>query len=162
MDADKICQHIFNLLGSGDVEFGEKIDWNSDFKTGWKWENKYYKKIDIENINSPNDVIVPWELSRCQHFVTLGKAYWYTGNEKYTEEFMNQINDWLDSNPPKFGINWTSTMDVAIRAVNWIWGYYFFKDSPILNNEFIIKFLKALLIHGRFIINNYENAYNNK
>ena len=156
-DSDKICEHIFNLLGSGNVHLGEKFDWHTDFKIGWRWKLGYHKKIECRKLNKPYDLKVPWELSRCQHFVTLGKAYWYTGNDKYAKEFVAQVNDWIDSNPPKFGINWVCAMDVAIRAVNWIWGYYFFKDSPILTDEFLLKFLKSILAHGRHIMNNLEN-----
>jgi hypothetical protein len=47
-------------------------------------------------------------------------------------------------------------MDVAIRAVNWIWGYYFFCDSQSLPKEFKIKIFKSLFLHGRHIINNLE------
>ena len=156
-DADKICRHVFNLLASGDVYLGEKIDWQIDFKTGWRWKLKYYRKIDCVSLDNSCDIKVPWELSRCQHFVTLGKAYWYTGDEKYAKEFVAQVNDWIESNPPKFGVNWACAMDVAIRVVNWIWGYYFFKDSPLFTADFLLKFLKSILIHGRHIMNNLEN-----
>jgi len=153
--ADKICDHTFDLLGSGEVQLGEKIDWHTDFKTGWRWEpNKYYRDIQFMDLDQPYDVKVPWELSRCQHFVTLGKAYWYTGDEKYAREFIAQVSDWIEANPPQFGVNWRCTMDVAIRAVNWIWGYYFFKDSPSLTDDFRLKFFKSLLAHGRHIIDN--------
>ncbi|KAF5431205.1 Heparinase II/III N-terminus [Candidatus Methanophagaceae archaeon] len=46
-------------------------------------------------------------------------------------------------------------MDVAIRAVNWIWGYYFFSGSS-LTREFKIKMFKCLFLHGRHILNNLE------
>ena len=39
--ADKLCNHIFNLLGSGDINLGERIKWNEDFKTGFIWENRF-------------------------------------------------------------------------------------------------------------------------
>ena len=169
-DADKIREHIFNILSSGDVYLGQKIDWHIDFKTGWRWKLKYYKKVDYGDLNNPYDVKVPWELSCCHHFVTLGKAYWFVKEhevqgaenevktpEKYAREFVNQVSHWIDSNPPKLGVNWKCTMDVAIRVVNWIWGYYFFKDSPCLTDEFLLKFLKSILAHGRHIMNNLEN-----
>jgi len=161
-DADEICNHIFNLLGSGTSELGEEIDWHLDFKSGYKWNSKTYylgtgKHVDCylkKGIHA--DVKVPWELSRCQHFVTLGKAYWYTGDEKYAKEFARQIESWIEINPVELGVNWACTMDVAIRAVNWIWGYYFFCDSPSITKEFKVKFFKSLFLHGRHIINNLE------
>lgn len=157
-DADKICQRIFELLGASVLYPAGKIDWHADFKSGYVWNPRtYYKEIkygDKENV----DIKVPYELSRFQHLATLGKAYWYTGDEKYAKEFVDEISDWIDSNPPQYGVNWTCAMEVAIRAVNWLWGFYFFKDSTEITDDFLLKFLKSLLAHGRHIINNLEKS----
>lgn len=160
-DADKICNHIFDFLGSGEKRLGNDIDWHHDFKSNYCWNsNEYYigtvnhLKYMKKGINA--DVKIPWELSRFQHAVTLGKAFWYTYNEKYAEEFVNQIKSWIENNPVELGVNWTCTMDVAIRAVNWIWGYYFFSKSNLFTDEFKIEFLKSLYLHGRHIMNNLE------
>lgn len=161
-DADEICEHIFDLLGSGKTELGKEIDWHLDFKSGFRWNPREYylwpeKYIDCylkKGIYA--DVNVPWKLSRCQHFVTLGKTSWYIRDEKYAGEFVNQIERWISQNSVGFGVNWASIMDVAIRALNWIWGYYFFCNSKTLTKEFKIKFFKSLFLHGRHIINNLE------
>ena len=157
-EADEIRNHIFYLLGSGKVKLGKEIDWHLDFRSGFRWNpQEYYLRTGKHvTLNDPSDVKVPWELSRCQHFVTLGKAYWYTDDEKYAEEFARQIESWIVQNPIELGVNWACTMDVAIRAVNWIWGYYFFCNSKTLTEEFKIKFFKSLFLHGRHIINNLE------
>ncbi len=167
-EADRICRHNFDLLGSGSVslaEFVEKhggsevcgyLPWHHDFKTGYKWNpKKYFKEIKIPYGKA--DIKIPWELSRFQHLTVLGQAYWLTANEKYAEEFIQQVEDWIDHNPVGFGVNWASTMDVAIRVANWILGFYFFKQSPALKGDFLKKFLKNLLMHGRHIERNLEN-----
>ena len=167
-EADKVCSHIFDLLGSGDISMDEfaaqhggrqacgYLPWYFDFKTGYRWSSKkFYKEIEIPYGKA--DIKVPWELSRFQHVSVLGQAYWLTGDEKYVQEFIGQVDNWIDCNPPKFGVNWACTMDVAIRVANWIWGFYFFKDSEALTDEFLIKFLKSLLTHGRHIMANLEN-----
>lgn len=156
--ADKICNHIFNLLSSGDINLGKDIKWNQDFKTGFIWENKFYKNIKTVDLNNNADVKIPWELSRFQHIPTLGQAYLLTGNLKYSLEFKNQIGDWIKKNPVEMSVNWTCTMDVAIRACNWIIGYYFFKNCPKINQEFWNKFNKVLYLHGKYIFNNLEKA----
>jgi hypothetical protein len=156
-DANKICSHIFNLLGSGDIYLGKQLPWNTDFKTNFVWENKFYKDIKIVDLSNNADVKVPWELSRFQHLFTLGKAYWLTNEEKYAIEFKEEIEDWIEKNPVEMSVNWTCTMDVAIRAVNWIAVYFFFKDSPSIDKKFWIQFHKSLYLHGRFIIKNLEN-----
>lgn len=157
-EADQICGHIFDLLGSGPTPLRDKIDWHIDFKTGHRWNPRtYYKRIRPAPYPGGYDIKVPWELSRCQHFVRLGQAYWITNDEKYAREFVAQVEDWNASNPWPWGVNWACTMDVAIRAVNWLWGYAFFRESPILSDEFRLHFYKSLLVHGRHIYRNLEN-----
>jgi len=158
-EADRICNHIFDLLGSGPTPLGKKIDWHMDFKTGLRWNPRvYYKRIRPAPYPGGYDIKVPWELSRCHHFVSLGQAYWITGDEKYAREFVAQVEDWMASNPWPWGVNWACTMDVAIRAVNWLWGLAFFLDSPSLTDEFLLKVTRSLLIHGRHIMNNLEGS----
>jgi len=158
-EADRICDHIFHLLGSGPTPLGKKIDWHVDFKTGHRWNPKtYYKRIRPAPYPGGYDIKVPWELSRCQHFVRLGQAYWITGDEKYAREFVAQVEDWIESNPWLFGVNWACTMDVAIRAVNWLWGLAFFLDSPSMTDKFLLRLTRSLLVHGRHIMGNLEGS----
>lgn len=156
-DADRICLHNFNLLGSGDIRLGEELPWNSDFKVNYRWKNGFYKQITIIDLSNNADVKVPWELSRFQHIFTLGKAYWLTNEEKYAREFQAQLDDWMKQNKVEMSVNWTCTMDVAIRAVNWIAGAWFFKGSPYIESSFWGRFDAALYLHGPFIMNNLEN-----
>lgn len=69
-------------------------------------------------------------------FFTLGKAYWITQNHQYVEEFINQVEDWIESNPVEMSVNWTCSMEVAIRAINWMSAYMFFEKSPLITKEF--------------------------
>lgn len=156
-DAGRICSHNFNLLGSGDIGLGGSLPWNEDFKVKYRWKNSFYKQMKIIDLDHPADVKVPWELSRFQHVFTLGKAYWLTGEEQYAREFRDQLEDWLARNPIEMSVNWTCTMDVAIRAVNWISGAWFFWDSPCLEEDFWARFHASLYQHGQFIMNNLEN-----
>lgn len=155
--ANEICSHEFSLLGSGSMYLGEKLPWNEDFKTGFRWSNKFYKSIKTINLSNNADVKVPWELSRFQHIFTLGKAYWITKDEKYSLEFKSEFKDWIKNNPVEMSVNWTCTMDVAIRAVNLICGYFFFQESNSIDYKFWIEFHKLLYLHGKFIFNNLEN-----
>ena len=99
------------------------IDWHVDFKSGYRGNPKIYYK-DIKYGHKVGvDVKVPWELSRFQHLTTLGEAYFLSNDEKYVKEFVNQITDWIENNPPKFGVNWTCTVDVAIRACSRLLGW---------------------------------------
>ena len=161
--SNRICEHVFDLLGSGPKLLGEKIDWHVDFKTGHRWNPKtYYRHIRRALHPGGHDIKVPWELSRCQHFTRLGQAYWMTGDEKYAQEFVAQIEDWIESNPWPFGVNWACTMDVAIRVVNWLWGLAFFSDSVSVTDEFLVELARSLLVHGRHIMGNLEGSRENR
>ena len=155
--ANQVCRHVFNLLGSGPRELGSDIDWQSDFKSGHRWnEQTFYADLHPAPFPGGYDIKVPWELSRCQHFTWMGQAYWFSNNEDYAREFCTQVEHWITHNLPQLGVNWVCTMDVAIRAVNWLWGYAFFRHSPSLTDEFHLLFYRSMLEHGRHIINNLE------
>jgi hypothetical protein len=157
--ANIACQHVFNLLGSGQCALGKDIDWQEDFISGHHWDEKTFY-LDLHPAPYPGgyDIKVPWELSRSQHFVWLGQAYWLTGDEKYAREFCSQVEQWISRNPPQMGVNWVCAMDVGIRAVNWLWGYAFFRHSPILSDSFHKLFYQSMLEHGRHIMHNLEDS----
>ncbi|MEY8346738.1 alginate lyase family protein [Bacillus cereus] len=156
-EADHICKHIFDLLGSGGCYVGERLPWHKDFKVGYEWKRRYYKDIEKINLFNSADVKVPWELSRCYHFFTLGKVYWITQDSKYVEEFMDEVEDWIEENPVEMSVNWTCSMEVAIRAINWMSAYVFFENSPKVTKDFKKKFFQSLYLHGLFIYKNLEN-----
>jgi len=164
--ADMVCGHKFDLLGSGIVDLGEKIAWNADFKTGYQWPKKYFlDMVPIDPIGDPikrqlkYDGKVPWELSRCQHFAVLGQAYLITGDAKYSLEFVGQAGDWMENNPPLFGVNWTCPMEASIRASNWIYALYLFRGARELTDDFLTNIFENLIVSGRFIEKNLEKSW---
>ena len=52
-------------------------------------------------------------------------------------------------------------MEVAVRAVNWMWAAALFADAPEFTPSLKRRFLKAMLQHGDHILNNLEYADNN-
>lgn len=159
--ADYYMNHYFDILGSGSTKL-DPIDWHIDFKSGYRWNpGKFYSDYVQVDLSNNADVKVPRELSRCHHFLILGQAYLITGNEKYTEEFIYQILKWIDENPLMYSINWGCTMDVAIRAVNWIYALGMFIKSEKINDRLLKIILSSLFQHGYFIYRNQERAFIN-
>ncbi len=158
--AEKICQHRFDLLGSGEMELGAKIDWHRDFKSGRRWPLVPSQQLPVFYAEDDSDIKVVWELSRFQHLPTLGKAYWLTREKRYAEEFGRQLTGWIEMNPAGQGPNWMVAMEAAIRAVNWLCAAHFFLGSASLDEEFWRGLLKSLFVHGWFIRSNLEwNPY---
>lgn len=154
--ADQIRDHMFEILGSGPVDLGDRIDWHRDFKTGYRWDpHRYFADIAIGAITGA-DIKVPWELSRGHQLVVLAQAWRVTGDRKYSQEAARQFEDWLSANPPSYGVNWTSAMEVAIRAVNWLWAAALLADAEDLSDGPFERLLASLLAHGRHIEANLE------
>ena len=157
--AERALRHEFDLLGSGPVALGWPLPWHDDFKCQKHWPLEFSPDIQYLELDRPTDVKVPWELSRCQHFTALGRAYWLTGDERYAEEFVAEVTDWTAANPWGFGVNWACAMDVALRAVSWIWGFYFMGESrACAAPEFRASFLRALFLHGEYVATHLERG----
>lgn len=102
------------------------IDWQLDFRSGFRWSELTWGR-DIRFAQYPGqDVKVPWELARMQHLPVLALAAHYAlqgadgfrGLREYGDEIRCQILDFIATNPPGFGVNWSCAMDVAIRMAN--------------------------------------------
>ena len=159
LQADRVLDHVFDLLGSGETKLGDEIDWSRDFKTGYSWpSHRPITGKEIACLDKNADIKVPWELSRFQHASLIGKAYWLTGDERYAEEFVSQVLDWIEKNPWGRGPNWACAMDVAIRAANWILGYHFFEASDRFNEDARRAVVRSLWQHGWFIERNLERG----
>ena len=157
--ADAAMRHEFDLLGSGVKALGPKLPWLDDFKTGRHYPPQYCRDIQYMELEKPTDVKVPWELSRCQHFTALGQAYWLTGDERYAAEYRAEVEDWIAANPFAYSVNWACAMDVALRAINWIWGFYFMAGSAACADPaFRRLLLRSLFLHGEFVFQHLEKG----
>jgi hypothetical protein len=154
--ADAVAAHRFDLLGSGPRNLGSRIPWHQDFKSGRTWPLRHISEIVI-SYPDDSDIKVPWELSRCQHLPLLAAAHRLTGEERWLSELEAQLIDWIDANPVEFGPNWACTMDVAIRAANWVAALALCGDA-IARAPWLDRVLASLLLHGRFIRSHLEWA----
>ncbi len=139
------------------------IDWHVDFKSGYRWNpGDWY--LNVPYGHEPGvDIKVPWELSRFQHTAWMGlsSSLAETNGEQsgwadIGQEWVLQVLDWIASNPVRYGVNWRSTMDVAIRSANWIWGLSLFQDNPALSPSVRWLILTSLYRHALHIENNLE------
>lgn len=141
------------------------IDWQLDFKSGYRWaEGTWYRDVRIGEVLGA-DIKVPWELARMHHLPQLAWAYalaregvpGFEESHIYMDEFRNQILDFVSTNPPRFGANWTSTMDVAIRIVNWLVAHDIFRAKGArFDKAFATYFSRSVYEHGQHITSNLE------
>ncbi len=152
--AQNALRHRFDLLGSGLVDLGPRIDWTTDFKSGKSWDKRDYRLQKLVNLNDNSDVKIPWELSRCNHFLPMALVYLKGDDESYPNEFVNQVVSWAEDNEYLQTVNWSCPMDTAIRCINWLVAYQTFALRHKFSDEFT-KFLTIELYKGGKSI--YEN-----
>lgn len=150
------AQKIWRKVSAG----YQPIDWQADFKSGYRWSAKTWY-MDVEYGHKPGvDVKVPWELARMQHLVQYVFAYMMAENdnkEKYVQEFQNEILDFIAQNPPRYGVNWRCTMDVGIRVANWLMAYDLFCSLGVrFGAEFNRILADSVYAHGVHILHNLE------
>ncbi len=135
MPRPRILRHEFNLLGSGpympvdpdrrmDASGYQPIDWYLDPVSGLRFPRGIpLAQWNLERMRPGRaDIKLPWELARCQHWPLLGQAYRLTGDDRFAVEIARELHDFMEANPIGIGVNWTCTMDVALRAANWAVG----------------------------------------
>ena len=169
--ADRICAHEFDLLGSGPVIVNDPqrrrkkhgyqpIDWNVDPTARLRFPLKFpHKAWNPAMRPGMADIKWPWEIGRCQHWVTLAQAYRFTGDDRYAREIVDQHADYLEANPVGTGLQFVCTMDVAIRAYNWVLAFEMIRGSAAFDDAAQAAAYRSLYDVGLFIEENLENTY---
>jgi len=157
-ERDAALAHTVDLLGSGPVDLGPDVDWHRDFKSGWRWPAHFYQDVTITRPDDDSDAKVPWELSRAHHLLALGRAAAIFGDERAADELEHQLTHWIDANPPGIGINWTNPMEIAIRAINWVWAIAAVEQLRPLHTATRARLALSLTAHGRHIWHNLEGS----
>jgi hypothetical protein len=149
--AEKICSHRFDLLGYEDLDYGVDIDWECDVVHGKRAPRKPWFKIKYLDFQAVGDSKITWELNRHQHFVTLAKAYWLTGDDKFALEIFTQWAHWQKKNLYPLGINWASSLEVGYRSLSWIWTFFLLQECPLFTAELREEWQAALSLSGRHV-----------
>jgi hypothetical protein len=156
--ARRAAEGNFDLLGLRGLRFGEPVDWHLDPVSGRRAPLVHWSRIGELDATATGDKKIVWELNRQQYFTLLGRAYWYTGDERYAETFVAHLTGWMERNPPTLGVNWLSSLEVAFRSISWLWALHFFKDSPRLTAPVFLRALKFLTLHATHL-EKYQSTY---
>jgi hypothetical protein len=149
--ADGILAHHFPLMGI-EIEPGPKIDWRCDYRSGRSSGVDYFRGMPYLDFERVGDHKVVWELNRHQHLVLLAQAWRLTGRPVFLREIEAQFEAWWGANPYGYGINWASALEVAFRALSWIWVFHLAGNA--IGESFRRRLLDSLYVHGRHISGN--------
>lgn len=133
--ADDICQNRFCFRNVPAVQFDGVVDWD---------------------LRPEDNVDWTWDLNRHFIFVTLGQAYQYTGDERYSAKLVELLRHWQATHPVDTRHVVWRPFEVAVRLNTWIWAFHLFLGSEIFQVQGLLDLLKGLLTHARFLANNLE------
>ncbi len=143
--ANRVCRNEFRLLNHR-VSYPGAIDWNTDPVTGQTWPLLQLHRLDrwLWASSMPADLKYVWELNRHQFLVSLGLAFRLTADDRYALKFNEIIDDWIRANPLQRGINWYSSLEVAIRVLSWLMAFQLFRGAAPFRRHAGAAFLKSL------------------
>jgi len=100
---------------------------------------------------APTDIRWVWELNRHQYLFTLARAFQLTGDVSYPQRIAELVEDWCWKNPPHRGVNWSSALEVGVRAISWLWTLPLLLDWRGLKRAFLRDWLASLLDHYQYL-----------
>ena len=148
--ADGAAWGVLDLLGSGPVKVGDTPSWRRDLYTGREWPLRHAFRIGLHR-GDGSDIRTVWEMSRGAYFLALGRTFWHSGNERYRDTFARHVGSWPAGNPVGRGPNWTTPMEAAIRAANWVLALFVFARADGLSLDFWERMLANLFTTGLFL-----------
>ena len=126
-EADAILAGRFDLLGYSSLSFASeaaRVDWHFDPVSQRRAPRRFWADVPFLD-PACGDHKVIWEVNRHQYFLKLGRAYWLTRDHRYADAIITDLRSWLDSNPPLIGINWASSLELALRSLSWLASIHF-------------------------------------
>lgn len=117
--AESVLEGGIAAFGWTTIDIGETPDWLRDPVSGGRWPLEFWADLDFRDAGGLGDPRYVWEVNRHHHLVTLARGYVLSGEARFAERVWRDIVSWIDVNPPLFGINWSSPLEVAIRLMSW-------------------------------------------
>lgn len=154
--ADEIVAHRFPLFGQT-VVTGPDIEWRKDYINGQTTGTEYFRFIPYLDFEKSGDHKNVWELNRHQHLITLAQAFLLSGNRVYLDEIEAQLSSWFVQNPFLRGINFASALEVAFRALSWLWVDHL--AGPQLSRATQDLLREGMFQHGHFLHANLSTYF---
>jgi hypothetical protein len=116
--ADRVLDGYLQIFAL-DANIGFPPQWNRDPKTGKEAPLVFGKSLNYRNEETVGDIKYLWEPSRHLQLTTLAQAYHLSGEMRYANGVQLLLESWFDQCPYPLGVHWTSSLELAIRLVNW-------------------------------------------
>lgn len=155
--AGRIVADKFDVFALQDLALGSPPNWNRDPRTGIVAPLTCGKRLNYRDPQLVGDIKYLWEPNRHLHLVTLAQAYALSDDPRYLTTIRDHLSSWFAACPPGLGANWSSSLEVALRLINWsiAWQLVGALASPLFagaaGSVFRQAWLDAIHRHAQFI-----------
>lgn len=132
----------------------DKIDniWHLDPITKKQWpSNVYCFQVNYRNTKKYGDAKYVWELNRLQYLQPLAALAALEKDDSLSKYCIDEIESWIDNNPPYKGINWASGIELACRVVS-ILVVISLTSNRLIAPQQKNKIHKTLAFHGYWLM----------
>ena len=122
--ADRVLSGRWQVFALRDAALGFPPQWNRCPKTGTHAPVSLGKGIDYRNESVVGDIKYLWEPSRHLELTTLAQAWAVTKDPRYLGGVRDLLTSWFDQCPYPNGVHWTSSLELAVRLLNWSFAWH--------------------------------------
>lgn len=149
--ADNITNGQISFLGTKWPPHQLEDRWSFDPVSKKLWpNNRYCFRIPYRHSPDMGDVKYSWEINRLQYLQPIAALCAIRPNPELEQYCVNELESWIDRNPPFLGINWASGIELSCRLIS-----IFFITTLINERAFTPKLKKkiytTLAYHGYWL-----------
>ncbi|HEY9197913.1 MAG TPA: alginate lyase family protein [Gammaproteobacteria bacterium] len=159
--AERILSGRFDIFSLRDAQLGFPPNWNRDPRTGTEAPLQFGKTLNYRSEALVGDIKYLWEPSRHLELVTLAQAFALSGDARYAQGARTLLSSWFEQCPYPRGPHWTSSLEHAVRLVNWSYAWHLLggDGAQIFQGEDGARFKRAWqeciyrhlhFVHGHF------------
>ena len=143
-----------------DYDLGSPIDWHRDPGSGIRAPQKSASALDYRDREQVGSARRIWELNRHHHLVELAQWAWLNHDRPAGAHVVSQLVDWCRENPPLIGINWASSLELAIRTLAWaqIFALLLDDEDPALDDD-TLSLLTAAWVRQVVYVREHDSRY---
>jgi hypothetical protein len=151
--ADRIIAGRFDVFALRPAQLGFPPTWNRDPKTGRAAPLTFGKALNYRDERIVGDIKYLWEPSRHAQLLTLAQAWHLSRDERYATACRSLLGSWFEQCPYARGPHWTSSLEHAMRLINWSFAWHLLGDQPAAFRE---RWLTSICQHCHFIAGHFS------
>jgi|HubBroStandDraft_4_1064222.scaffolds.fasta_scaffold03935_3 hypothetical protein len=148
--SDDAEQGLVALLGHEPLRVGRPPRWHREASSGTEAPRRHWSLIDHLDTTLVGDHKLLWELNRHQYLLAPAFCWLLDRDARRFELVQAHLESWLRENPPRRGVNWVSSLEVAYRAIAWCWLLWMLREAP-WRPDLRMRLLSSLEAHARHV-----------